>query len=98
MISPTYSVTREQVIASLEATGSSDPEVLAAAKEVLEERAETQRRAAIGCIAVACVAATRSLGIVAGLFLTAIGVWGWVRAARNSRAIEEGFAAFMRCE
>lgn len=95
MREPILSITREQVIASLESTGSSDPEVLAAAKEILAEGIAPLRVMAIAWI-VSGFGVTFTLGLVPGAPFVAVGVWIWFRAARNWRNIEAGYAEFVR--
>jgi hypothetical protein len=92
---PIVSITREQVIASLESTGSSDPEVLAAAKEILADAVAPLRVMANAGILLGVGVAITRLGPIAGASLVGVGVWSWLRAARNRKNIEAGYAEFV---
>ena len=98
MRAPIRSITREEVIASLEGIGSSDPEVLAAAKEVLAGTVAPLRVVAVTAFVLGIGIALTPLGVIGGAPFFAMGIWGWLMALRSRKSIEEGYAEFMRTQ
>ncbi len=93
-------MTRQEVIGSLRATGSTDPIVLAAAKDEMLGAVKRLRVVALLSIALGAMASLAlgaadslpAIAAVAGMPLLLAGAWALWRAERNVRAVEAGFA------
>lgn len=96
MRAPIRSISREEVIASLEGIGSSDPEVLAAAKEILAGTVAPPRAVAVAGLVLGIGIALTPLGVIGGAPLVGLGIWGWLTAVRSRKSIEDGYAEFVR--
>jgi hypothetical protein len=90
------SITRQQVIGALKATGSTDPDVLAAAKEEMLSSVKRPKLVALVGVVSGGAMTLTVLGAVIGIPLIIAGVWVWHRAGRNSRTVEAGFAEYAR--
>jgi hypothetical protein len=88
------SITRDEVIASLRSTGSSDPDVLAAAKEEMAATVAPLRRMAVVWLLLGFLALATRPGIFVAAPLVGAGVWSGIRALRNGRAIDQGYAEY----
>jgi hypothetical protein len=94
--SPILSITRDEVIASLRSTGSSDPEVLAAAMEEMTATVAPLRRMAVVWLLLGFLALATRPGIFVAAPLVGAGVWSGLRALRYRRTIEQGYAEYVR--
>lgn len=90
------SMTKQQVIGSLEATGSTDPDVLAAAKEELLSSVKVLKMAALAPLLGGVAMMLSVIGALVGVPLFLAGVWAWRRADENVRTVEAGFAEHAR--
>lgn len=87
-------MTTQTVIASLRATGSTDPVVLAAAKEELLTSTKRLRVVALLLFALGAASLASRGGTLVGIPTLLAGVWAWWRMDRNFRAVEVGFAKY----
>jgi hypothetical protein len=85
-------MTTETVIGSLRATGSTDPVVLAAAKDELLSAVKRLRVVALVLIALGAGASLSIVGALAGIPSLAAGAWAWWRTEQNIQTVEAGFA------
>lgn len=86
---------RECVVDRLRAIGSSDPDVLHAAKDELVRPFARQRAAGTGlCVVGVLVAATIRLAPL-GAAVVVLGAWLWLKGRRNVATVEGGHAEFV---
>lgn len=98
---PFARIDKARVIGMLQATGSRDPDVLYAQRAVMFTPVRLAKLAGAGLMLVGAllclsVVKTSVLGPAAGVTLIAFGWWVRRRSARNTAAIEAGFAEYAK--
>lgn len=91
-VSPFISIDKRAVIGALKATGSTDLDVLYAARAKLAGAAAVPRWLGIGLLAAAIPVGWSRAGVVGSIALLLLGWWFLRRGVHNVRMVELGFA------
>lgn len=87
-------VTSQQVIGALKATGSTDPDVLAAAKDELASTYKPLRWFGIWGLVTGALATALILTAFIGIPVFFFGLWALRRAKKNMATLESAFADY----
>jgi hypothetical protein len=84
-----------QVVGMLKATGSSDPDVLYAAKEEYGSTFATQRFQGLGLLITGALSSLTIILAVIGVPVAIFGWWLWQKGKRNIALVEASYAEYL---
>ena len=87
-------VTSQQVIGALKATGSTDPDVLAAAKDELASTYKPLKWFGIWGIVTGTLATLLIITAIIGVPVLLFGIWALRRSKKNMRVLDAAFAEY----
>ena len=93
---PFIPVDRKSVVGTLKATGSRDPDVLHAQKQTLLAPYKQLKTLAKICIGIGALFTVTVFMAWFGIPLLLFAWWLWRFQARNSTAVEDGYADYMQ--
>jgi hypothetical protein len=85
----------QQIVGVLKATGSTDPDVLFAAKEEYGSTFATQRFQGMGLLITGALASLTIIMAVIGVPVAIFGWWLWRKGKRNIALVEEAYAHYL---
>jgi hypothetical protein len=93
---PFTSIDRQTVLGTFKASGARDPDVLHAQKETLIAPYKNLKRLAMICIGVGALFTITIFMSWFGIPLLLFAWWLWRFQAKNTAAVEEGYADYLR--
>lgn len=85
----------QQVLGVLKASGSTDPDVLFAAKEEFGSTFATQRFQGMGLLVVGALSSITVILAIIGVPVAIFGWWLWRKGVRNIAIVEAAYAGYL---